>query len=301
MSEQQQASNIHVLLYMVVLSFVCALILSILASVLKEPQEIAKTLDRSKQLMIAARLFTHKGYFLMRNEKGEYVPAKYAGDGTLVQGSEKDIATGSQILDVYNKRIVPYLVDDKGNVTTFEKDDINEEKYISEYKDSGYYKQPLKLIYAILPNPKKGERGKGTPIGYVIPVNGSGLWGPIYGYLGVEPDGDTVLGTAWYDQGETPGLGADIADAPWQSQFFGKKIFLPSPSDKVDFATAPIGITVVKGKVAEVLGDAPKAETAVDGIPGATLTGNGVTAAYQDVLTAYRPFFIKIHKESEKS
>jgi Na+-transporting NADH:ubiquinone oxidoreductase subunit C len=34
---------------------------------------------------------------------------------------------------------------------------------------------------------------------------------------------------------------------------------------------------------------------------GATLTGNGVTDAYREVLAPYRPFFIKLHEESSKT
>ena len=37
---------------MVVLSFVCALILSVLASALEEPKEVAKDLDRSKTIIL---------------------------------------------------------------------------------------------------------------------------------------------------------------------------------------------------------------------------------------------------------
>jgi len=60
-SEPQQQpntgpSNSQTIIFMVILSFVCALILSVLASVLAEPKEIAKDLDRSKQMMIAAKI-----------------------------------------------------------------------------------------------------------------------------------------------------------------------------------------------------------------------------------------------------
>lgn len=127
-----------------------------------------------------------------------------------------------------------------------------------------------------------------------------GLWDAIYGYLAVKPDGETVIGISWYEHKETPGLGANISEADWQSQFPGKLIFQPSPTGEVDLKAAPIGINVVKGKVAEVLGDVPKAKAAVDGMPGATLTGNGVTTAYRDVLAAYRPFFIKVHDETKE-
>lgn len=304
MSEQQSQPNagptdLQVIGFVVILSFVCALVLAILASALKEPQEVAQELDRSEQMMIAARIFTHEGYFQVQNEDGKYVPAKYAGDGKLVPGSKEDRATSSEILDVYKSRIRPVLVDNKGSIQTFKEAGISEEQYLADYKKSGYYKQPEKLIYEILPNPNGGQDKDAKPIGYVIPVNGFGLWDAIYGYLAVEPDGETVIGISWYEQKETPGLGANIAEEDWQKEFYGKKIFQPSQSGQIDQKTAPIGITVVKGKVSEVLGKVPKAEAAVDGMPGATLTGNGVTTAYREVLSAYRPFFIKIHDKTE--
>ncbi len=45
----------------------------------------------------------------------------------------------------------------------------------------------------------------------VIPVTGSGLWGPIWGYVALENDMNTVAGIVMAHKGETPGLGAEIA------------------------------------------------------------------------------------------
>ena len=304
MSEQQPQPNkgqsdLQVIGFVVILSFICALVLAVLASALKEPQEVAQELDRSEQMMIAARIFTHEGYFQIQNDQGDYVPAKFSGDGKLVPGTKKDRVTSKEILDVYKNRFIPVLVNEKGDVKTFEEAGIQEEQYLSDYKKSGYYRQPEKLIYKILPNQVESKNEDAQPIGYVIPVNGFGLWDAIYGYLAVKPDGETVIGISWYEQKETPGLGANITEGSWQEEFFGKKIFQPSQSGQIDQKTAPIGITVVKGKVSEVLGEVPKAKAAVDGMPGATLTGNGVTNAYREVLAAYRPFFIKIHDKTE--
>jgi len=302
-SEQQPKagmSNTQTILFMVVLSFVCALILSILASALAKPKEIAKDLDRSKQLMIAAKILDHQGHLLIK-DKGEYVIGKRLADGSIIPGSTEDIATQDDLLETYDNRIAPLLVDAQGNTHTFEESKINEEEYLSDYKKTGYYKQPLKLVYAILPSMKKenAESEKPKPIGYVIPVNGYGLWDAIYGYLAIETDADTVTGISWYDQKETPGLGANISEPEWQSLFPGKKIFQPTASGETEFKTAPLGITVVKGKVVDVLGNSPKAQSAVDGMSGATLTGNGVTDAYRDVLAPYRPFLIKLHDENK--
>lgn len=289
---------------MVVLSFICALILSVLASTLRVPQEVAKEIDRSTQMLIAARIMSPFGYFQILEKDDKTTPAKFTDGGILVPTDQIYIPNREQILEVYKNRIKPFLVNDKGEATTFAKTGIDESKYISENRKTGYYLQPYKLIYKIYPNPKAGtkdEPNQDTSVeGYVIPVNGMGLWDSIYGFIAIKPDGDTVIGISWYDQKETPGLGANISEADWQSQFPGKKIFQESPDGKTNFKTALIGITVVKGKVKEVYGNSTKALSAVDGMAGATLTGNGVTSAYKDVLTAYRPFLIRMNEQSDK-
>lgn len=284
---------------MVILSFACALILSLCASALAEPKAIAKDLDRSKQMMIAAKILSHDGYFLMKDSSGKLIPAKYSAEGTLVPGTVKDIATKDQLIQIYKRRLVPRLMKEDGSLMSFKEANLDEENYTHAYRKIGYYKQPYKLIYELLPNtqdnnPKKNPSSS-TPEGYVIPINGFGLWDAIYGYLALKPDGNTVIGISWYDQKETPGLGANIAEPQWQNLFPEKRIFLQNQDGNTDVKAAPIGITVVKGKVAEVYGNSPKSKSAVDGMSGATLTGNGVTDAYRDVLNAYRPLFIKLN------
>jgi Na+-transporting NADH:ubiquinone oxidoreductase subunit C len=288
------------IIFMVLLSFFCALLLSSLASILAKPKEIAKDLDRSKQLMIAAKILDHSGYFLMTDSKGETIPAKYSKGGVLVPGTENDLATNAQLIEIYEKRVKPILVNSKGDISTFEEQKINLDEYLAEYKKMGYYKAPWKLVYKIMPNSAPDAKNQ-KPDGYVIPVSGNGLWNAIYGYLALKPDGDTVTGISWYEHQETPGLGGNIAEPEWQSLFPGKKIFQESPGGKTDFKTASLGLIVVKGKVDEVLGSSPKAKSAVDGMTGATLTGNGVTDAYRDVLAPYRPFLLKIQEEYSKN
>lgn len=296
---KKKETNLNTILFMVVLSLICALILSVLASALEEPKEIAMDLDRSKQMMIAAKVLSHDGYFIMENEKGEEGFAKATPEGNLEPAEEAIIPSRDELLKVYDKRFKPVVVNDKGDVKTFEEAHIKFDDYISDFKKTGYFKQKEKLLYKILPN--KEDDGKGQVAGYVIPVNGFGLWDAIYGYLALKPDADTIIGISWYDQKETPGLGANISEAPWQSLFPGKVIFQESQDGSTNFKLAPIGITVVKGKVSDVLGDSPKAKSAVDGMAGATLTGNGVTDAYRDVLSAYRPFLVKAHDEFAKN
>ena len=60
---------------------------------------------------------------------------------------------------------------------------------------------------------------------YVIPVRGKGLWGPVWGYISLESDMNTIYGVSFGHKGETPGLGAEIETTEFQQQFIGKKIF----------------------------------------------------------------------------
>lgn len=298
-SPPRAPSNIQVITFIVILSFICALILSILSSALKKPQEVAQELDRSMQMMMAAGILNTQGYFQIQ-KNGKMVPAQFKAGGVLTATTALEYPNRSQLFEIYQKRLVPMLVTKEGDLVSFKKAGIDEKKYIQDHRKSGYYKLPDMLIYLILPNIEGKEKQNAQPIGYVIPINGYGLWDAIYGYLAIKPDGDTVIGIAWYDQKETPGLGAVISEPRWQRQFHGKKIFEPGPEGKTDFKSAPLGLTVIKGNVASVLGNKPKAESSIDGIPGATLTGNGVTAAYHDVLAPYRPFLIKLHEQYVK-
>ncbi|MCU4175712.1 NADH:ubiquinone reductase (Na(+)-transporting) subunit C [Carboxylicivirga sp. N1Y90] len=111
---------------------------------------------------------------------------------------------------------------------------------------------------------------------YVIPVRGKGLWGPIWGYVSLEDDKNTVYGAIFGHKGETPGLGAEIATAMFQDPFKGKKLFDQSGS----FAS----IEVVKKGQSQ--GDLHK----VDGISGGTITSVGVGAMLQDCLSGYEKF-----------
>ena len=61
-------------------------------------------------------------------------------------------------------------------------------------------------------------------VAYVLPISGQGFWAPIKGVIGIKTDKKTITGIAFYEQNETPGLGAEIAKAPFRNQFRGKVI-----------------------------------------------------------------------------
>lgn len=297
MSQPKKFTSLGTLVFVVILCFACALTLSVLASALKAPQEEAKELDRSKQMLLAARIFNPNGYFQIKDKNGNYIPAKLSSAGNLVPGAVTDVASTSDIFQVYRKRIRSFLVDGQGHRTSFEKAGLNESQYLTDYRKEGYDRQPYKLVYEILPDDKTSQGVEG----YIFHVTGFGLWDAIFGYLAVEPDAVHVIGISWYEHKETPGLGANITEPAWQSQFPEKMIFLPDADGSVNLEKSPIGITVVRGKVADAYPNSPKAKAAVDGMAGATLTGNGVTKAYKDTLSEYRPFLIEVGKDYKKN
>ena len=62
----------------------------------------------------------------------------------------------------------------------------------------------------------------GRIVAYALPIAGQGFWAPIRGVIGIAADRKTVTGIAFYEQNETPGLGAEIAKPPFRNQFKGK-------------------------------------------------------------------------------
>jgi len=97
----------------------------------------------------------------------------------------------------------------------------------------------------------------------VLPVVGKGLWSTMYGFLALDSDMDTIKSMAFYQHGETPGLGGEVDSAQWKESWikYEKRAF--------DEQGNP-AIRVVKGQAD------PKAVHDVDGLSGATLTSRGV-------------------------
>ncbi|MBQ3212072.1 MAG: NADH:ubiquinone reductase (Na(+)-transporting) subunit C [Alistipes sp.] len=107
----------------------------------------------------------------------------------------------------------------------------------------------------------------------VIPVYGAGLWGPVWGYIALEPDMNTVKGIVMDHSGETPGLGAEITTDKVQSSFVGKTIF-----EGNDF----VSVSMRKGGATN--------NHEVDAISGGTKTCDGVNAMLKDGLQGYLPY-----------
>ncbi len=70
---------------------------------------------------------------------------------------------------------------------------------------------------------------QGRLIAYALAMSGQGFWAPIKGVIGIAADKKTITGVVFYEQKETPGLGAQITTSEFRSQFQGKVI---SKTDK---------------------------------------------------------------------
>jgi Na+-transporting NADH:ubiquinone oxidoreductase subunit C len=291
-------TNRSTLLFTVILCFFCALILSILTYVLKKPQKEARELYKSQQLLQAAAILSYDKEFLLEGKPARYDPSKQI----LIPSSKKPKkAKNEEILAVFEMRILLRLTNDQGETFTFEEAGLDQNRYLAMHAKYGYADLPYKLVYLVLPNlAAKDLHPDLPPYGYVIPINGYGLWDAIYGYLGLQSDADTVLEMTWYDQQETPGLGGNISLPKWQAQFKNKVIFQKTPTGKTHFEKAQLGIQVVKTTAFETYGQTPLRQSAVDGIAGASITIAGVNQALRTSLAPYRPFLIKRHRQNEE-
>jgi Na+-transporting NADH:ubiquinone oxidoreductase subunit C len=119
----------------------------------------------------------------------------------------------------------------------------------------------------------------------VVPVRGTGLWGPIWGNVAVADDMNTVYGVTFDHKGETPGLGAEINTPPFQNQFAGKKLF--------DDANRFVSIKVEKS------GTYTPGNHTVDAISGGTITSKGLENMLKNSLEPYQTYFSQ-HKKNQQ-
>lgn len=123
-------------------------------------------------------------------------------------------------------------------------------------------------------------------IKYILPVYGAGLWGPIWGYVAINSDGDSIYGANFSHSGETPGLGAEIATEMFQRQFEGKKLYKDGVFRSIDVM-----------KFGQKNSDGANY---VNAISGGTITSKGVQAMLADCLVEYDAFLKSLQKNELK-
>ena len=117
----------------------------------------------------------------------------------------------------------------------------------------------------------------------ILPVRGAGYQSMLKGYLALKADLSSIAALTFYEQDETPGMGARIEEDSWRALWPGKQV-----AD----AEGVIRIEVVKGAGAGL--------HEVDGISGATRTGNGVTSLLRFWLgpDGYGPYLDRLRTET---
>ncbi len=229
-------------------------------------------------VIVAAALLSLAAMLLKPFQERNIAIEKMRGILTSAQVTE---ANANNAIPLFNKYITEELVlDPQGNVvntyTQSPKEDapafkIDLKKQYYNKSQNKPYKLPLYIAQ------KDGKRI------YIIPMRGTGLWGPIWGNIALTSDFKTVVGVFFDDKSETPGLGGEIAKPKFQKQFIGKTIF----DDGGKFTS----VEVVKGGVQKL--PASMQIHGVDAISGGTITSKGVDAMLRNVLKSYLPYIKK--------
>ena len=243
-------STSKTLLVAFILCVVCSIVVSGTAVMLKPLQDANRVLDRNKNILSAAGRFDAG---VISEEEVERRFSQFSQhlvdlrSGRLLSAAELD---DLQIdISSYDQRLV--ITDNKLSEA------IPRDLDVANIKRRAIYP----MVYVM------EDEGEVDII--VLPVNGYGLWGILYGFLELEGDANTVKGLAFYELKETTGLGAEVRNPRWTGLWPGKKIY----NDNGD-----VNLRIVKG-----IG---VGEYQIDGLSGATLTSRGVDNLIQYWLGA---------------
>ncbi len=190
---------------------------------------------------------------------------------------EVDEMNDNEVQEFFIKNVEQQVINQSGDTIKFE--DVVK----SGYKGGKAVDIDLKIELAKSPEQRilpvyifKDKSGEDI---FIVKMIGKGLWDEISGYLAFEKDRNTVYGASFDHKSETPGMGAEMKDKPkFPAQFAGKKVF--------DESGKFVSIKVRKGGAVDKLHD-------VDGISGATLTGDGITKMLSASIANYEAFLKK--------
>ena len=255
-----QFSVRYIILFSLAICGVCAVFVSSLAVSLKEAQEVNKLLDKKRNVLMAAGLV----------ESGEKVEASVVEERfAKFQPVVVDLETGEELSDV--------------DPTTFDQRKAKKDPDMSREapkNSAGVNRMPLQaLVYKAL-----DESGNVDML--IVPIEGYGLWSTLYGFLALDGDLNTVRGLAYYEHGETPGLGGEVENPRWRALWPGRKVYNASGEPAID---------VIKG----VAGPAAENPHKVDGLSGATITSRGVSHMMNFWLGAdgFGPYIKNLHQK----
>lgn len=199
-----------------------------------------------------------------------------------ILGAVMTISDDDDVLGIYDKRIKSLVVDYNGNIV---KTDSKGQPMVAEKVDvaKNYKLKPEERLFPVF---KYVSADDSTRIeAYILPIYGNGLWDRIWGYVALDNQLISIKGISFGHKAETPGLGARISDDPVISERYeGKKIY--------DEKGELVSVSMVKGEKGD-----PLDEHHVDGMSGATMTGNGVNKMLKEYLVCYESYFNKIKSQ----
>lgn len=178
---------------------------------------------------------------------------------------------GESVADLFNKHIKSTIVVNQSGDIVENAPDAFSIDVATEVKKPA----EERLLPVFICSTDKGEK-------YILPVYGAGLWGPIWGYVAFDGNGDTIYGAYFAHQGETPGLGAEIEKPAFSSQFKGKDVFHDG-----EFTS----VKVVKN------GQEPTTGAWVHAVSGGTITSQGVQKMLYDSLEPYEAYLKRLGKQ----
>ena len=250
----------------VLLCLVCSVVVSTAAVSLRDVQIENKTLDMKKNILAAAQLLDETTSIQAQFSQIETRLVNVA-EGRFAEQAELE-ADGISDISLYDQRKAS-------------KDKLLGQSVPSDVDIAGLKRRAkYSTVYMV-----RAENGDLERI--ILPVSGYGLWSTLYGFLALESDLNTVVGIGFYEHAETPGLGGEVDNPNWKSQWSGKKIYADNRE---------VAMQLTKGKVDS---SRPEAVHRVDGLSGATITSRGVTNLVQYWMgeQAYGPFLRKLKQE----
>lgn len=263
--------NTYTIIYATVLVVLVAAILAFVASSLKSKQQ--KNIDIEKQMSLL-------------NSVGLAKESASASDkDTYIENEFSKYITGSLTVNYKGEssNIVESTSNDMGAVVkspAFKIDLKGQYDIMKQIANSSTDKKSALEEKLILPvficTLENGEKL------YIFSCYGAGLWGPIWGYIALKSDFNTIYGASFGHKSETPGLGAEIASEKFQKQFIDKEIFTDG---------AFSSIKIVKG------GATPGNLHEVDAVSGGTITSQSLDATIKSWIGYYLPY-IKACKEN---
>ena len=242
-------SNSYVFRYAAIMVILVAAVLSAVAMFLKPAQDRNVAIEKMRNILAAA------------NVEATAENAIELFDKYIVE--EEALSPQGEVVGIYKNQKL-----EKGEIRPFE---INLKEELYKHTKGDDFILPLYIAEV-----------NGNKL-FIFPLQGRGLWGPVYGNLALKDDFNTVAGSMFGHDKETPGLGAEIELPAFESQFIGKKIF----DENGNFTS----IKVMKGASKIMTPD--QLVHGVDAISGGTITSNGVSDMIRDNMSIYLEYIKK--------